>query len=59
VEQHPFLSVGQRVRVRSGSLSGVEGILVAVKGARTLVISVEPIQRSVCIKLDDYEVEAA
>lgn len=58
VNDHPFLSVGQRIRVRNGSLSGVEGILVAVKGSRTLVISVEPIQRSVCIKLEDYEVEA-
>lgn len=58
VEDHPFLQVGQRIRVKNGSLSGVEGILVAVKGTRNLVISVEPIQRSLCIKLDDYEVEA-
>jgi transcription antitermination factor NusG len=57
VEEHPFLTLGQRIRVRSGSLNGVEGILVAVKGMRTLVISVEPIQRSVSINLEDYEVE--
>jgi len=57
VEEHPFLTLGQRIRVRSGSLKGVEGILVAVKGMRTLVISVEPIQRSVSINLEDYEVE--
>ena len=57
VIDHPFLAVGQRIRVRSGSLSGVEGILVAGKGSQPFVISVEPIQRSVCIKLDDYEVE--
>jgi transcription antitermination factor NusG len=57
VSDHPFLTLGQRIRVRSGSLSGVEGILVAVKGTRTLVISVEPIQRSVSITLDDYDVE--
>lgn len=58
VNDHPFLNVGQRIRVRNGSLSGVEGILVAVKGSRTLVISVQPIQRSLCISLDDYEVDA-
>ena len=58
VKEHPFLNVGQRVRVRNGSLIGVEGILSAVKGARTLVISVEPIQRSLCVSLDDYEIEA-
>lgn len=57
LKDHPFLNVGQRIRVRSGALSGVEGILVALKGSRTLVISVEPIQRSLCISLDDYEVE--
>jgi transcription antitermination factor NusG len=57
VKHHPFLRVGQRIRVRSGSLKGVEGILVAVNGSRTLVISVEPIERSLCIKLDGYDVE--
>jgi transcription termination/antitermination protein NusG len=57
IEDHPFLKLGQRIRVLNGSLSGVQGILVAVKGSRSLVISVEPIQRSLCIKLDDYEVE--
>ena len=57
VKDYPFLNVGQRIRVLNGSLSGVEGLLVAVKGSRTLVISVEPIQRSLCINLDDYDVE--
>lgn len=57
VEERQFLQIGQRVRVLNGSLSGVEGILVAVNGARSLVISVQPIQRSLCIKLDEYEVE--
>src|SRR5271157_2042974 len=42
----PFLQVGQRVRIRGGSLDGVEGLLIARNGDRTLIISVEPIQRS-------------
>jgi transcription antitermination factor NusG len=57
VKDHPFLKVGQRIRVRGGSLNGVQGILVAVNGLRSLVISVEPIQRSLSINLDGYEVE--
>ena len=57
VKDHPFLNVGQRIRVRNGALMGVEGILVAVKGTRQLIISVEPIRRSLCISLDDYQVE--
>jgi transcription antitermination factor NusG len=54
----PFLTIGQRVRVRGGSLEGIEGILTARNGNRTLVISVEPIQRSLAVPIDDYDVEA-
>jgi transcription antitermination factor NusG len=55
--QHAFLKIGQRVRVRGGSLDGVEGILVAQNGSRNLVISVEPIQRSLSIRIEGYQVE--
>jgi transcription antitermination factor NusG len=54
---YPFLKVGQRVRVRGGALDGVEGILIARNGNRTLVISVEPIQRSLAISIDGYQVQ--
>jgi transcription termination/antitermination protein NusG len=54
---YPFLKVGQRVRVRGGSLDGMEGILVTRKGNRTLVISVEPIQRSLAISIDGYQIQ--
>ena len=57
VTEHPYLRVGQRVRVRSGALSGVQGILLAVNGARNLIISVEPIQRSLSVNLAGYDVE--
>ncbi len=53
----PFLQVGQRVRIRGGSLDGVEGLLIARNGDRTLIISVEPIQRSLSVRIDDYKVE--
>jgi transcriptional antiterminator NusG len=58
-EEHTFLRVGQRVRVRGGALDGIQGILVAENGDRSLVISVEPIQRSLCVRVAGYEVEAA
>jgi transcription antitermination factor NusG len=54
---HPFLKIGQRVRVRGGSLDGIEGILTARNGNRTLVISVEPVQRSLAVCIDDYSIE--
>jgi len=56
---HPFLKIGQRVRIRSGALSGVEGILVARDGESTLVVSVDAIQRSLAIRIEGYDVEAA
>jgi transcription antitermination factor NusG len=54
----PFLQVGQRVRIRGGALDGIEGLLTARNGDRTLVISVEPIQRSISVQVDQYQMEA-
>jgi transcription antitermination factor NusG len=56
---HPYLKIGQRVRIRSGALDGMEGILVSRNGDRTLVISVEAIQRSLAVRVEGYEVEPA
>jgi transcriptional antiterminator NusG len=57
-EEQTLLRVGQRVRIRSGALSGVEGILAAQNGDRTVVITVEPIQRSLRVRIDGHTVEA-
>lgn len=54
---HPFLKIGQRVRIRSGSLDGVEGILIGRAGDSTLVISVDAIQRSLAVRVAGYDVE--
>jgi len=48
----PFLAVGDRVRVESGPLRGLEGILTAFKGNHRLLISVTLLQRSVSAELD-------
>jgi transcription antitermination factor NusG len=56
---HPFLKIGQRVRVTSGVLDGLEGILVSRNGDRSLVISVDAIQRSLAVRVEGYEVEPA
>jgi hypothetical protein len=54
---HPFLKIGQRVRVRNGALSGLEGILIARSGERTLVISLDAIQRSMHVRIEGYDLE--
>jgi transcription antitermination factor NusG len=56
-EEQAFLRVGQRVRVRGGALDGVEGILSAQNEDRSLVISLEPIQRSLSVRIQGYSVE--
>ena len=54
---HPFLKVGQRVRVRGGALDGVEGILLARTGEISLVISVEMIQRSLAVRIEGLDLQ--
>jgi transcription antitermination factor NusG len=54
---HPFLAIGQRVRVRGGALDGLEGVLERFNGSNRLVISVETIQRSLSVTVDGYDVE--
>jgi transcription antitermination factor NusG len=56
---HPFLKVGQRVRIRGGALDGLEGILISRNGDRTLVLSIDAIQRSLAVRVEGYQVEPA
>lgn len=55
--EHPFLKVGQRVRIRGGAMDGVEGILLSRNGDHTLVVSVDVIQRSLAVRIEGYHVE--
>jgi transcription antitermination factor NusG len=48
----PFLAAGDRVRIESGPLSGLEGILIEFKGNHRLVLSVTLLQRSVAVEID-------
>jgi transcription termination/antitermination protein NusG len=54
---HPFLTVGQRIRIRGGALDGVEGIFQSRSGDDLLVVSVNAIQRSLCISIRGYEIQ--
>jgi len=54
---YPFLKVGQRVRIRSGALDGLEGILVSRNGESKLIVSVDAIERSLSICIEGYDVE--
>jgi transcription antitermination factor NusG len=56
-EPHPYLEAGRRVRVRSGPLEGMKGIVVRRKNGNRLVISLELIQRAMAVDLDGADVE--
>lgn len=51
-QPHPFLRVGQKVRLESGPLADLEGILVGKRGDHRLVVSVGLLQRSVAAEID-------
>jgi transcription antitermination factor NusG len=57
IEPHPFLRIGERVRVTRGSLEGVEGILVRKKNLYRLVLSVEMVAQSVGVEVSASDVE--
>ena len=57
VGPHPYLTAGRRVRLKSGPLAGMTGILLRRKGNFRVVISIELIQRSVAADADAADVE--
>jgi transcription antitermination factor NusG len=56
-EPHPYLEAGRRVRVRSGPLDGMEGIILRRKKSCRLVISLEVIRRAMAVDVDSRDVE--
>lgn len=57
-QPHPFLQTGRRVRVCSGPLAGLEGIIVRRRSAARFVISFALIQRSIAVELDGAVLES-
>jgi transcription antitermination factor NusG len=57
VEPHPFLCRGDRVRIKSGPLAEIEGILVRSKGSSRLILSAELLQKSIAVEVDAFAVE--
>lgn len=57
VEPCPFLRFGDKVRISSGPLEGIEGILIRKKNSYRLVLSVELLEKSVAVEVDAFAVE--
>jgi transcription antitermination factor NusG len=54
----PSVRVGQPVRIRAGSLAGVEGVHTASRKHHRLVVTLELLHRSVAVEVDQTWVEA-
>jgi len=57
VEPHPFLNCGERVRVKRGTLEGVEGILVRKKNQFRLVLCVDMVAQCMAVEVEASDVE--
>src|ERR1700730_11086677 len=56
-EPHDYLVVGERARIRSGPLSGMEGVLLRMKNSLRVVLTIEQIMRSVSVEVDIADLE--
>lgn len=57
-EPHPYLVAGRRVRIKTGPLAGMEGIIERRKNGTRLVVSLELIQRAMAVEMDEADLEA-
>jgi transcription antitermination factor NusG len=48
----PYLKVGEIVRIETGPLEGLTGIVTRIRNAYRLVVSVSLLMRSVAVELD-------
>jgi transcription antitermination factor NusG len=56
-QPHPFMTAGQRVRIRSGALAGLEGIVVRNKNSFRVVMTLEHIMQSYAVEVDLEDLE--
>jgi transcriptional antiterminator RfaH len=51
------IEAGMRIRVRSGSLAGLEGVVIKRRGMQRLLVIVHFLQQGASVQLEDYQVE--
>ena len=55
LEPYPYLQAGRRVRVSSGPLRGLEGIILRRKNRTRFILSFDLIMRSVAVEIDNID----
>lgn len=56
-EPHPYLRAGQKARIRSGALNGMEGVVVRLKSGLRVVLTLDLIMQSVAVEVDSSDLE--
>lgn len=56
-EPHPYLVAGKRVRIHSGALAGMEGVMVRKKNHLRVVLTVDLIMQSASVEVGMDEIE--
>jgi transcription antitermination factor NusG len=59
IEPYPYLAPGNRVRITSGPMSGITGIIQRTSTGCRIIISVDMVMRSVAVEVDAASLMAA
>lgn len=57
IEPHPYLTSGAKVRIRSGVMAGMEGILLRKRNDFRVVLTLEMIMKSVKVEVEMDDIE--
>lgn len=57
IEPHPYLATGRKVRIRSGLMAGMEGILLRKKNDFRVILTLQIIMKSVKVEVELDEIE--
>jgi transcription antitermination factor NusG len=56
-QPHPYLNIGERVRIKSGLLAGMQGIVLRMGSGLRVVLTIEQIRKSIVVEVDQADVE--
>jgi transcription antitermination factor NusG len=59
LEPHPYLVIGDRVRIKRGAMMGMEGVLVRKKNNFRVVLALDVIMQCVAVEVDADDLEPA
>jgi transcription antitermination factor NusG len=57
IEPHSYLVIGERVRIKCGPMTGVEGVLVRKKNNFRMVLALDVIMQCVAVEVDADDLE--